>query len=113
MFAIMSDMSSDRITIRVPQALGQRLRSRSRMKGQAESELVREALESYLGQSSGDRPAYELAEEAGLIGCVRRGPGSPAKDLSTDSRHFEGFGKDNPARTRARKNHKKPTRKNP
>ena len=102
----MSDMSSDRITIRVPQALGQRLRSRSRLKGQAESELVREALESYLGQSSDARPAYELAEEAGLIGCVRRGPGSaprsPAKDLSTNPRHFEGFGKDKPAKTRAR-----------
>ena len=107
MFAIMSDMASDRITIRVPPALGQRLRSRSRMKGQAESELVREALESYLGQSGGERPAYELAEEAGLIGCVRRGPRSPAKDLSTDSRHFDGFGKDKPARTRARKSPRK------
>jgi predicted DNA-binding protein len=95
----MSDMSSDRITIRVPQALGQRLRSRSRLKGQAESELVREALESYLGQPSGERSSYELAEEAGLIGCVRRAP----KDLSTDARHFEGFGKETHAKTRGRK----------
>ena len=119
---IMSDMSSDRITIRVPQALGQRLRSRSRLKGQAESELVREALESYLGQSSGERPAYELAEEAGLIGCVRRGPGSPgpgssaprspAKDLSTNPRHFEGFGKDTAAKTRARISSRKKNRRN-
>jgi predicted DNA-binding protein len=96
---IMSDMPSDRITIRVPQALGQRLRSRSRLKGLAESELVREALESYLGQSTGERPAFELAEEAGLIGCVRRA----LKDLSTDSRHFEGFGMHKSAKTRARK----------
>jgi predicted DNA-binding protein len=96
---IMSDMSSDRITIRVPQALGRRLRSRSRLKGQAESEVVREALESYLGQSGGERSAYELAEEAGLIGCVRCAP----KDLSTDSRHFEGFGKDKAAKARTRK----------
>lgn len=123
----MSDMSSDRITIRVPQALGQRLRSRSRLKGQAESELVREALESCLGQSSGERPAYELAEEAGLIGCVRRGPGSPvpgspaprspaprspAKDLSTNPRHFDGFGKDKPAKTRARVSSRKKNRRN-
>ena len=99
----MSDMSSGRITIRVPQALGQRLRSRSRLKGQAESELVREALESYLGQPSGERPAFRLAEEAGLIGCVRRGPRSPAKDLSSDSRHFEGFGKDKSAKAKVRK----------
>jgi predicted DNA-binding protein len=95
----MSDMSSGRITIRVPQALGQRLRSRSRLKGQAESELVREALESYLGQPSGERPAFRLAEEAGLIGCVRRAP----KDLSSDSRHFEGFGKDKSAKAKVRK----------
>jgi predicted DNA-binding protein len=106
----MSDMSSDRITIRVPQALGQRLRSRSRLKGRAGSELVREALESYLGQSSGERPAYELAEEAGLIGCVRRGAGSPAKDLSTNPRHFDGFGKDKPTKTRARINNRKNSR---
>ncbi len=86
---IMSDMSSHRITIRVPEALGQRLSSRSRMRGQSESELVREALENYLGQSKEERSAYELAQEAGLVGSVKRAP----KDLSTNRRHFEGFGK--------------------
>ena len=89
----MSDMASDRITIRIPETLGRRLRHRSRMRGQPESALVREALETYLGQPSEARPAYELAEEAGLIGCIRRGPKSPAKDLSTNPRHLEGFGK--------------------
>jgi len=88
--AIMSDMSSDRVTIRIPQTLGQRLRHRSRIQGQSESELVREALETYLGQSPKERPAFELAEEAGLIGCVRR---APPKDLSTNRRYFEDFGK--------------------
>jgi len=85
----MSDMSSHRITVRVPEALGQRLSSRSRIKGQTESELVREALENYLGQSKEERSAYELAQEAGLIGSVKRAP----TDLSTNRRHFEGFGK--------------------
>jgi predicted DNA-binding protein len=92
----MSDMASDRITIRIPETLGQRLRHRSRMRGQPESALVREALETYLGQSAEARPAYELAEEAGLIGCIGRkgrGPKAPAKDLSTNPRHLEGFGK--------------------
>jgi predicted DNA-binding protein len=92
-YAIMSDMASDRITIRIPETLGQRLRHRSRMKGQPESALVREALETYLGQPSEDRAAYELAEEAGLIGCIGRGSKSTARDLSTNPRHFEGFGK--------------------
>jgi hypothetical protein len=50
---------------------------------------VRVALETYLAQGGISRSAYELAEEAGLIGCVRRAP----KDLSTNPRHFEGFGK--------------------
>jgi predicted DNA-binding protein len=90
-------MASARITIRIPGTLEQRLRHRSQIKGQPESELVREALETYLAQPTEARPAYEMAEEAGLIGCIGRGPkspaGSPAKDLSTNRRHFEGFGK--------------------
>jgi predicted DNA-binding protein len=85
----MSDMRSERITVRVPQPLGERLRNRSRTKGQTESELVREALETYLGQSTKDRSAYELAREAGLIGSVKGAP----TDLSTSRRHFEGLGK--------------------
>jgi predicted DNA-binding protein len=85
----MSDMASDRITIRIPETLGQRLRSHSRMQGKPESELVRQALESYLAQPGEARPAYELAREAGLIGCVRRAP----RDLSTHPRYLAGFGK--------------------
>jgi metal-responsive CopG/Arc/MetJ family transcriptional regulator len=82
-------MPDHRISIRVPENLETKLRGRARLKGQSESQLVREALETYLGQEAPARPAYELAEEAGLIGCVRRAP----KDLSTNPRHFEGFGK--------------------
>jgi predicted DNA-binding protein len=90
---MMSDMASGRITIRIPEPLGQRLRHRSKMRGEPESALVREALETYLGQPAETRSAYELAQEAGLIGCIGRRRGSPAKDLSTNARHFEGFGK--------------------
>ncbi len=94
----MSDMASDRITIRIPDALGERLRRRSRLEGQPESVLIREALESYLGRSDGPRPAYEFAEEAGLVGCIAPTAASnpkklPPKDLSTNPRHLEGMGK--------------------
>jgi predicted DNA-binding protein len=82
-------MSSDRITVRVPQALTARLRNRSRAKGTTESELVREALENYLGHSGGERSAYELAQEAGIIGSARNAP----RDLSTNPRYLKGFGK--------------------
>ena len=87
----MSDMASRRITIRIPEHLERHLRHRSRVKGQTESDLAREALEHYLGQPSAERSAYELAHAAGLIGIVKHGP----KDLSTNRRHFEGFGKSN------------------
>lgn len=82
-------MASHRITVRVPKTLGTLLRDRSRAKGQTPSDLVRIALETYLGRVGARNSAYELAEEAGLIGCVRRAP----QDLSTGRRHFEGFGK--------------------
>lgn len=82
-------MASHRITVRVPQALTARLRNRSRAQGTTESELVREALENYLEHSRKERSAYDLAEEAGIIGSARRAP----KDLSTNPRHLKGFGK--------------------
>jgi predicted DNA-binding protein len=86
----MSDiMASQRITVRVPKSLGALLRSRSRAKGQTPSDLVRVALETYLNREMTDRSAYAFAKEAGLVGCVRQAP----KDLSTNPRHFDGFGK--------------------
>lgn len=86
----MSDtMASHRITVRVPKTLGTLLRNRSRAKGQTPSDIVRDALETYLGRGRSVPSAYELAEEAGLIGCMGRTP----KDLSTNRRHLEGFGK--------------------
>jgi metal-responsive CopG/Arc/MetJ family transcriptional regulator len=86
---ILSDMASQRITVRVPKTLGTLLRDRSRAKGQTPSDLVRIALEAYLVREGASRSAYEMAEEAGLIGCARRAP----KDLSTNRRYLEGFGK--------------------
>ena len=82
-------MSTDRITIRIPESLGTRLRHQSRNRGQTPSELVRVALENYLGSRKGGRSAYDLAEQAGIIGCA---PDLP-KDLSTNPRYFAGFGK--------------------
>ena len=85
----MSDMASNRITVRIPAELTSRLRSRSRVRGTTESELVREALESYLGNSGAERSAYELADEAGIIGIEKNAP----RDLSANRKHFKGFGK--------------------
>ena len=70
----MSDMALHRISVRVPKALTESLRRRSQARGATESEMVREALEGYLGQSAEERTAYELAEAAGIIGVVRDAP---------------------------------------
>lgn len=86
---IMSDMKSSRITIRVPKALGEQLHHRSRAIGQTPSEIVRTALETYLGNDGHVASAFEVAQRAGLIGCVTDAP----EDLSTNRRHFDGFGK--------------------
>jgi metal-responsive CopG/Arc/MetJ family transcriptional regulator len=82
-------MASQRISVRIPGALGHKLRKRSLLKQQSESDLVREALESYLAEASVTLSAFDVAQRAGLIGCVRRAP----RDLSTNPRYFEGFGK--------------------
>jgi metal-responsive CopG/Arc/MetJ family transcriptional regulator len=86
----MSDMASDRITIRVPKSLGHRLHGRSRTTGKTPSDIVRVALETYLDADTGGGSAFDAASAAGLIGCASGLP----KDLSTKNRHFEGFGKE-------------------
>jgi predicted DNA-binding protein len=82
-------MSSQRITIRISSSLGKRLKEQAGVRGRPESEIVREALETYFRQASG-KSAYELAGEAGLIGRLKKAP----RDLSTNPRHFKGFGED-------------------
>jgi Arc/MetJ-type ribon-helix-helix transcriptional regulator len=82
-------MPSQRISVRVPSKILQRLKERSRATGKRESEVVRHALEEYLSKNGGETTAYDGFLEAGLIGCA---PGLP-KDLATNNRHFKGFGK--------------------
>lgn len=82
-------MASNRITVRVPKPLEALLRHRSRSRGQTPSDVVREALETYLGRGSQSLSAYDLAQNAGVIGCATRAP----RDLSSNRRYFDGFGK--------------------
>jgi predicted DNA-binding protein len=85
----MSDMASDRITIRVPKTLGKQLHGRSRESGETPSTIVRLALEAYLNACGSSASAFDVAAAAGLIGCAN----GLSKDLSTNRRHMEGFGK--------------------
>ena len=85
-------MYAKRITVCISPAIGERLKRRARMNECSHSEVVRRALENYLGSISTRRTAYDLAVAAGLIGRLR---GAPA-DLSSNRKYFNGFGKRGP-----------------
>jgi hypothetical protein len=82
-------LASDRITIRIPKILGKQLHGRSRESGKTPSTIVRVALEAYLNAGGSSASAFDMAAAAGLIGCAS----DLSKDLSTNRRHMEGFGK--------------------
>ena len=81
-------MKDSRITVRLPFELRRRLKDAARRSGARESDLVRGAVERQLAAEDDALTAYELAKKAGLIGAVR----GASRDLSTNPRHFDGFG---------------------
>ena len=87
----MSDkaMKGHRITVRFPADLYRRLKQAAHNKGTRESELVRGAIEQQLAAEEHVITAYEHAKRAGLTGVVRK----VSRDLSTNPRHFDGFGR--------------------
>ena len=81
-------MKASRITVRFPAELRRRLKDAARRSGTRESDLVRGAVEVRLAAEDDALTAYERAKKAGLIGMVR----GASRDLSTNPRHFDGFG---------------------
>jgi predicted DNA-binding protein len=81
-------MKDCRITVRFSPELRQRLKTAARRSGQRESDLIRGAVERQLAAESEALTAYEHAKKAGLIAAVR----GAARDLSTNRKHFKGFG---------------------
>lgn len=81
-------MASSRISIRIPRELRRRLEEEATRNAKPESEVVREALEGHLSRA-GRETCYELARRLGIIGCVKKAP----RDLSTNRKYFEGFGR--------------------
>ncbi len=92
-----------RITTRIPKTLDAKLRRRSKLQGKPASDLVRDALTSYLDSDS-EAPlvyrvngkeiaaqrgsALEAFMKAGFVGTGRNLP----PDLSTNKKYMEGFG---------------------
>ena len=81
-------VKDDRVTVRFPAALRQRLKAAARHSGTRESDLIRGAVERQLAVEDAELTAYEHAKQAGLIGAVK----GTDRDLSTNRRHFDGFG---------------------
>jgi Arc/MetJ-type ribon-helix-helix transcriptional regulator len=82
-------MASVRISVRLDADTERQLREEARAAGKNQSEVVREALGAYFARCAQTESALEVAQRAGIIGCAK---GLPA-DLSTNKRHFEGFGR--------------------
>ena len=82
-------MKDYRITVRFPAELRQKLKAAAHRTGTRESDLVRGAVERQLEAEENTLTAYDHAKKAGIIGAVR----GAARDLSTNPKHFDGFGK--------------------
>jgi predicted DNA-binding protein len=81
-------MKDHRITVRFPAEMRRRLKAAARRSGTRESDVVRGAVARQLAAEEGSLTAYDYAKKAGLIGAVR----GAARDLSTNPKHFDGFG---------------------
>ena len=81
-------MASDRLTLRLPESLRTGLETLGESTGRTESDLAREAIEEFLLRHGKLPSCHDIAEQAGLIGCVE----SKARDLSTNPKHMKGFG---------------------
>jgi hypothetical protein len=82
-------MAADRLTLRLPEPLRSGMETLSEVTGRTESDLAREAIEEYLRRHATLPTCFDLASQAGLIGCVTSGK----TDLSTNPKHMRGFGR--------------------
>ena len=82
-------MSDRRLSVRLTRQLREELESLASQRGVNESQIVRQALEQYCRDQAATQSAYELAHEIRLIGSADDLP----SDLSTNPKHFEGFGR--------------------
>lgn len=81
--------NDERMSLRLPPALRADVARLAKATGQEESALVRQALEVFLAESRQESPWFAKASALGIVGGGgARGP----KDLSTNKKHFEGFG---------------------
>lgn len=82
----LSDMKIHRLSARIDEVTHKKLVERARIEIKDESEVIREALKRHLDDRLDS--VYDALMRAGGIGIAT---GLPS-DLSTNKKHFEGFG---------------------
>ncbi len=77
----------DTLTLKIPDALKEKLKSYSKKLGISKSDIVREALVEYLEKDEMKKQGtfYDLAKD--IAGSVQNEP-----DLSTNKKHLDGYG---------------------
>lgn len=81
-------MKVDRITIRMEPELQHEIQQLAEATGKSESDIVREAVATYVEIKRGDETFFDRARKTKFFGCVKNAP----SDLSTNKDHFDGFG---------------------
>jgi len=81
-------MQDSRVTVRLPGELKNALDAESSTTGHSPSDIVRVALSRHLRKRRPERTCFDVAKELGVIGAANDLPA----DLSTNPKHFEGFG---------------------
>jgi Arc/MetJ-type ribon-helix-helix transcriptional regulator len=76
--------ASVRVSVRIPADLRQKIER----EGRSVSDVVRDALSEHVAKTGKQETCYDLALRLGVIGSARNAP----RDLSTNRRHFRGFG---------------------
>lgn len=76
------------LTLRLPDALGERLESEARRKGATKSAVARDALEAFLPHGDGSAAKSIIDRAADLLGSLE-GPG----DLSYNKAHLQELGR--------------------
>lgn len=78
------------ISLRLSSSDDRRLAETARYRGTTKSDLIREAVASYLVHDRGEpAPGSFLARARDLAGCIEA-----EEDLSTNPRHLEGYGRE-------------------
>ena len=76
------------LSMRLPEALDAKLSALAKKRGEAKSEVAREAIEEFVNGNNvrSDLSCHDLAKD--LAGCVE-GP----VDLATNKKHMRGYGR--------------------